>query len=160
MGEISNRVKILSSVLIILCVAGLYIVTNTHEVNVDSRITSDRRYMLGLDMRTPMEFDNTTFLVYDGDVLVDSDNVSRTIFREDTEDYQYTCYCTEKNWTFVGASTLRFVWYNVDNDIAIINITALWMDWSDPYGYGNYFIWFDGHSIYNEHSAIIMARID
>lgn len=159
MSQVSNRTKILSSVLIIAFLVGLFIITNRYEAEVDSRITSDRRYMVGLDMRTSMEFDNTTFLVYDGDVLVNSDNVSRTIFREDTGDYQYTCYCTDENWTFVEAATFRFVWYDVDNAVAIINITAVWMDWSDPYGYGNYFIWFDGHSIYNEHSSIIMARI-
>jgi len=157
MDQIDNRTKILSSVLIILCVIGLFIITNTYEVN--DRVVSDRRYMVGLDMKTSMEFDNTTFLVYDGDVLVESDNVSRTIFREDTKDYQYTCYCDKKNWTYAEASTFRFVWYDVDNDVAIIDITAAPIDWSDSYGYGNYFIWFDGHSIYNEHSSIILARV-
>ena len=154
MGETSNGVKIFKTVLIILCIVGICVITNTYES--DDRTLSDRRYMVGLDIKTDIEYNNTTFLVYDGDVLVESDNVSRTIFREDTKDYQYVCYCDKKNWTYAEASTFRFVWYDVDNDKAIIDITAAPIDWSDSYGYGNYFIWLDR----NEQSSIIMARID
>lgn len=153
MSQISNRAKVLSSILLILCLVGIFIITGAHEV--DEQMNSDRRYMVGLDIQTSAKYDNTTFLVYDGDVLVESDNVSRTVFREDTKDYQYVCYCTEKNWSYAKASTFRFVWYDVDNDKAVIDITAVPIDWSDPYGYGNYFIWLDR----NEQSSIILARV-
>jgi len=155
MSQTSNKTKILSSMLVIMFVIGMYIVTNRYEAEVDSKITSDRRYMVGLDIQTSVKYGNTTFLVYDGDVLVESDNVSRTVFREDTQDYQYVCYCTEKNWAYVEASTFRFVWYDADNDKDIIDITATPILWSDSYGYGNYFIWLDRY----EHSSIILARV-
>lgn len=146
-------IKVLIVISTILSAVGILMVIDSY--NIHDRVLSDRRYMVGLDIQTDIKYDNTTFLVYDGDVLVESDNVSRTIFREDTKDYQYTCYCDRKNWTYAEASTFRFIWYDVDNDEAIIDIMATPMDWSDSYGYGNYFIWLDR----NEQSSIIMARI-
>ena len=139
---------------VLLVISTVLLVILIPTVNIMNRENSDRLYELSLDIKTPLDYGETMFIVYDNGEFIEYTSMGKTIFRNQWNNYQYVGWC-DFNWTYYEASRFTYVWYEPSTDTVIFNITPSIYDWNDPYGFGHYFIWLDQ---YDDKSAICMVR--
>lgn len=116
-------------------VGGFYIWNETRP-DATTIYNADGDWRVGVSIEISQDYGkNMIMRLIDGNIIVEEFKTWRTVFREDTQDYQYTGM-SKQNWSVFEIQTFRWVWFDNETNSEYFDIKLESSDWVDVWKYG------------------------